>query len=156
MPGDDQLLHPPVGPSPLWWLAAGAVVALALALLASAVVAVRLRSPAPAGLTVEDRRAETLAAIDDVAGAHRRGKMATTVACQRIGRLVRRFVGECAGVDAEVLTADELMAAAILDHRLEPAAQFATTVRAGSFAPGADVDVAELVGEARRVVTQWS
>lgn len=156
MPGDDHLLHPPMAPSTLWWLVVAALVALALVLAASVAMALRGRRPAPAGLTVEDRRAGTLAAIDAVAEGHRRGEVATTIACQRLGRLVRRFIGECSGVDAEALTADELMAATILDHRLEPAALFVTTMQRGSFAPGADVDVTQLTDEARTVVTQWT
>lgn len=155
MPGDD-LLYPPVSPSPWWWALVAGLLVVATALLVLAVTLRRRAIPsAPPVQTVAGLREDTLRAIDGTSAAHADGRLTPTQTCQELSRLVREFIGRAGDGDADFATASQLRTAALLDHRLEPTARFTAEIQDACFSPAATPDVDVLSARAREVVRAW-
>ncbi|MFT4284117.1 MAG: hypothetical protein QM598_04720 [Protaetiibacter sp.] len=156
MPGDD-VLYPPAQYSPFWLLL---VLAVLLAIVGVAVlVAVLTRprrlvtQPAVDGSAVlAQLRIEYGAAIDDVERRVRSGELGARRAHAELSRLMRAFVNEYSGLEAPVLTLQDLVAQGVHPALVDALGRFTYP---SLFRRGAPVDPVLGVQAARQVVQSW-
>lgn len=153
-------LYPPVGYPTPWMIVAWVCVAVALLLPVAVVLATRPRAekpvPPPPPPPPADLRRDALAALAEVADAHRAGRIGDREAHSRISVVVRDFVGSMTGTPAENLTLAELRELVAAQPRLAPAADVVELLYPPTFAPGAQRPVAESLADAEGLVSRWN
>lgn len=155
MPGDD-VLYPPVQYGPGWLLLVFAIIALLV--LAGVIVAVLTRPRRPASDApalpdaIELLRTDYLSRIDEVDREVREGRLDARRAHARLSRLMRAFVNEYSGLEAPVLTLQDLVARGVHPALIDALGRFSYP---SLFGRGAPVDPALGAEAAREVVRAW-
>jgi hypothetical protein len=156
VPGDD-VLYPPAQYSPLWLLLA---LALLLAVVGAGVLVAVLTRPrrlvtrpavdAPAVLA--QLRVEYVGAIDDVEQRVLSGALDARRAHAELSRLMRAFVNEYSGLEAPVMTLQDLVAQGVHPSLIDALGRFTYP---SLFRRGKPVNPLHAVGAARQVVQSW-
>ncbi len=156
MPGDD-VLYPPAQYGPLWLVL---VILALLAVVGAAVLVAILTRPRrlesqpeidrPAVLT--QLRVEYLTGIDDVERRVRAGELDARRAHAELSRLMRAFVNEYSGLEAPVLTLQDLVAQGVHPALIDALGRFTYP---SLFRRGAPVDPVLGAQAARQVVQTW-
>ena len=156
MPGDD-VLYPPAQYSPLWLLLVFAVLLLAVGIAALVALLTRPRRleaqpevDRPAVLT--QLRVEYLEGIDDIERRVRAGQLDARRAHAELSRLMRAFVNEYSGLEAPVLTLQDLVAQGVHPALIDALGRFTYP---SLFRRGAPVDPVLGAQAARQVVQTW-
>lgn len=156
MPGDD-VLYPPAQYGPLWLVLAIVllVVIVGVAVLVALLtrprrLATRPAADGPAVLT--QLRVEYLAGVDDVERRVRSGEIDARRAHAELSRLMRAFVNEYSGLEAPVLTLQDLVAQGVHPSLIDALGRFTYP---SLFRRGAPVDPVLAVQAARQVVQSW-
>jgi hypothetical protein len=156
MPGDD-VLYPPVQYAPGWLLLVFAI--LVALLLAGVLVAVLTRPRRLAAHPSADPQAvlgqlrtEYLAEIDRVEQQVRAGQLDARQAHAALSRLMRAFVNEYSGLEAPVLTLQDLVAQGVHPALIDALGRFSYP---SLFRRGAPVDPVQGAQAARQVVQTW-
>lgn len=156
MPGDD-VLYPPAQYAPLWLLLAFAIlVALVLAGLLVAVLT-RPRRPARQAklsplVVLAQLRTEYSAELDRVERQLRAGELGDRQAHAELSRLMRAFVNEYSGIEAPVMTLQDLVAQGVHPTLVDALGRFTYP---SLFRRGAPIDPLLGVEAARQVVQSW-
>lgn len=139
-----------------WWVL-GLLILLGLALLATAAWALtRPRGilepppPPPAFVDVRLVKEKYLRLIDEVAEEHARGELTPRTLSQRLSLVLRFFAHETTGVQAEVMTLEDLE-----DAELPQVRHAVSQYYPGSFQRVARHDPPAAIELARRVVSTW-
>ena len=154
MLGDDAL-YPPVQYGAGWLLLVLLVVALIVAAAVLVGVLTRPRRPAThAGVpdAIAVLRGEYLAQIDAVEQEVRAGALDARHAHARLSRLMRSFVNEYSGLEAPVLTLQDLVARGVHPSLVDALGRFSYP---SLFRREAPVDPLLGADAAREVVRQW-
>ena len=156
MPGDD-VLYPPLQYSPVWLLLVLAIlVGLALAGWLTAVLTRprRLASHASSDpqLVLGQLRAEYLGQIDRIEQQVRGGELGARQAHAALSRLMRAFVNEYSGLEAPVLTLQDLVAQGVHPALIDALGRYSYP---SLFRRGAPIDPSLAAQAARRVVQTW-
>lgn len=157
MPGDDlAALNPPQANALHWWLVLAGVTLVAVTLLVTAAVML-LRRPAPPveATTLSTLREAALADIESVREQHTGGFLTAQAAARELSRVLRRFVSEAEEGSLGFATADQLVVAAVSDHRLVPVADVVREVATSSFSRSGRPDVERLAERSAEVVHEW-
>ena len=156
MPGDD-VLYPPAQYSPLWLLLVFGVLLLAVGIAALVAFLTRPRrleaqpeGDRPAVLT--QLRVEYLQGIDDIERRVRAGELDARRAHAELSRLMRAFVNEYSGLEAPVLTLQDLVAQGVHPALIDALGRFTYP---SLFRRGAPVDPVLGAQAARQVVQTW-
>jgi len=157
MPGDDAL-YPPAQYSPLWLVLL--IVLIVVVVLAGVLVAALTRPrrvAAQPGLDVATviagLRADYLGAIDEVERGVLSGALDARRAHARLSRLMRAYVNEYSGLEAPVMTLQDLAARGVHPALVDALGRYSYP---SLFGRGAPVDPLAGVQAAREVVRQWS
>lgn len=156
MPGDD-LLYPPTQYGGGWLLLLLALVALLV--VGAVLVAVLTRprrapvAPAvPVAVALQQLRGEYLARIDDIERRARSGELDARRAHAELSRLMRGFVNEYSGLEAPVLTLQDLAARGVHPALVDALGRFSYP---SLFPRRAPVDPVLGAEAARQVVHTW-
>lgn len=157
MLGDDlTALYPPQGNAIQWWLVLVGVTLSALVLLVAAGVMLVRRPALPVVVaTLSTLRDAALADIESVRERRAAGRLTARAAARELSWVVRRFVTQADDGSARFATADQLVVAAVSDHRLAPVADVVREIASSSFSPSGHPDVEHLAERASEVVREW-
>jgi len=154
---DDDLLYPPTQYGPEWLVLLLAIVAVLV--LGGVLVAVLTRPPRVVAppvphptLVLTQLRTEYLARIDDVERRARAGELDARRAHAELSRLMRGFVGEYSGLEAPVMTLQDLRARGVHPALLDAIGRFSYP---SIFPPRNPVDPVLGAEAARQVVHAW-
>ncbi|MCD1269979.1 hypothetical protein B5M43_014255 [Microbacterium sp. MEC084] len=153
-------LYPPVQYAPGWMLLAFGVIALVILALWLILFLTRQRrprreagEPAPSVLdAVAQLRHEYLADIDEIERAYRAHELDARRANLELSRLTRRFVNEYSGLEAPVLTLDDLIARGVHPSLVDALHRH---YYPSIFGRGPAIDPLAGAEAARRVVAEW-
>lgn len=149
-------INPPASYSGWWWVVlAASLVALVLLWWRTWHILVE-RPVAATGLSVDEVRARSLAALAHVEFALARGEIDERSVLGRCSREVRGFVGIVTDGDADYSTLPRVRRLAARDPRLAPLVEFLEWLNPMLFDLTAAVDCAEALSRARQVVTGWN
>lgn len=155
MPGEHRIF-PPEAYHWGWWLVVAVAVAGAIAV--GGWLWWTLRALRPAATGPDDLSALRLRAhadVDQVVADVTAGRIAASVAQQRLSATVRRFAGIAANADADYQVAPALRRAAVKDPRLQPVADFVDWIAPAAYADSDQPDVPAAVLRAREVIDGW-
>ena len=151
-------INPPIGLDWRWWAIAGALVLVAVTVLAVGVLRWRALDRTPHGsfdMSLAELRSDALARIDAAATGYHSGAIRAQNAVQDMSRTTRWFAGTASNGDADYETAAQLTAAARRDPRLVGVATFVTNVQDDCFSPTARPDVDAVAASATEVIELW-
>jgi len=154
---DDDVLYPPVQYAPGWLLL---VLAILVAIVVAGVLLAVLTRPRrlrahpslDPGLVIAQLRTEYLAEIDAVEQHVRDGSMGAREAHAALSRLMRAYVNEYGGLEAPVMTLQDLVAHGVHPSLIDALGRFSYP---SLFGRGAPVDPHLAAQAARTVVTTW-
>ena len=160
MSGPDEL-YPPVQYSGLWVLLAVGIVVAVVLIAWLVIVLTRPRPAAPAAqgvptpplqVVIQLLRSEYLASIDDIERAYEAKELDARGANLELSRVVRAYVNEYSGLEAPVLTLDELAARGVHPSLVDAMRRH---YYPSIFRRGPIVDPHAGASAARQVVTTW-
>lgn len=160
MSGPDEL-YPPVQYSGLWVLLAVGIVVAVVLIAWLVIVLTRPRPAAPAAqgvptpplqVVIQLLRTEYLSSIDDIERAYLAGDLDARGANLELSRVVRAYVNEYSGLEAPVLTLDELAARGVHPSLVDALRRH---YYPSIFRRGPIVDPRAGASAARQVVTTW-
>ena len=154
---DDDLLYPPIQYGAGWLLLLLAIIVLLI--LGGVLVAVLTRPKRPAtppaphpAVALMQLRGEYLARIDDVDRRARSGELDPRSAHAELSRLMRAFVNEYSGLEAPVMTLQDLAARGVHPALIDAIGRFSYP---SLFPRRAPVDPTLGAEAARQVVHTW-
>lgn len=156
MPADD-VLYPPLQYGPVWLLLVFAILA-GLVLIGWLVVFLTRPRPLAAHpstdpqLVLQQLRTEYLGAIDRIEQQVRDGQLDARQAHAALSRLMRAFVNEYSGLEAPVLTLQDLVAQGVHPSLIDALGHYSYP---SLFRRGAPIEPALGAQAARQVVQSW-
>lgn len=156
MPADDMLVPPMQYPA-IWLIVALAILVVLVVATVLVVALTRPRSLAEyastdPGVVLAGLRSDFLGRIDEVDEAQREGRLTARQTHATLSRLMREFVNEYSGLEAPVMTLQDLVARGVNPVLIDALGRYTYP---SLFRRGAPVDPALAIQAARQVVETW-